>query len=118
VPYNRLVRFVNGDPLDCRRANLVLSDDGQVRLDRSTRRSPYQILISIDGHKYFCGGWPTLEHAHFIRGLVAEVAHTLRGRGLSRQQIQRALDLAAGRETSRLPGPAPRALEEIERKAA
>lgn len=119
VPSGRFVRFRNGDALDCRRANLRLGDEGQIRVGTSsTRRSPYQVVVSIDNKKYFCGGWPTLEHAHEVRRLVAEAARTLRGRGLSRKQIQRALNIAAGRETSRLPGRVPRSLEGSELKAA
>jgi hypothetical protein len=36
-----LIRFVNGNPLDCRRANLRLCEGGSISLDRRSKRRPF-----------------------------------------------------------------------------
>lgn len=104
------VRFINGDPLDCRKENLRIFEGGEVAKRRgakcphcgselySPRRSPYLVRISVDGKRYRVGVWPSKRVADEIRRIVIEAARELRGRGLTERQIQRRLDLAAGRE--------------------
>ncbi len=101
---------------NCRRANLR-ARGANVSVGGGIRR-PYRVRVGIDGASYFVGGWPSRRCAESVREEVARVAAGLRGRGLSRKQIQRALDLATGREVSRLPGRRPQALEVTSKLAA
>jgi hypothetical protein len=101
------IRFINGDPLDCRKENLRLFDGGDVTRARhcphcggelsTSRRSSYIVRISVDGKRYSVGAWPSLRVAEHIRQIVAEMARGLRGRGLTAAKVQRQLDLATGR---------------------
>jgi len=88
--------FVNGNALDCRRANLSVTL-GNIARQRRSRRNPYLISIRVAGGQYYVGGWPSLRWAEEVRQTVAQVAAQLRGRGLTRKQVQRQLDLAVGR---------------------
>ena len=89
------VRHLNGDRLDCRRANLqALSGSIKVRL---RRRKPYRVTIGIDRMLFHVGYYPTLRTAEAMRQIAAGVAVEVRGRKLTRKQIQGQLDLATGR---------------------
>lgn len=91
-----IIRFINGNGLDCRRANLRLCDGGSVSPDHTSLR-PFRVRIDIEGEVYFVGGWPTRDEAEEVRKVVAAAARELRGRGLPRGQVRRRLDMAAGR---------------------
>jgi hypothetical protein len=89
------VRFINGNRLDCRKANLE-ARTCTICPSRS-KRNPYRVQISIDVHSYHCGLWPTEQLAKQAQEAAMRVAVTLRGKGYSRGRIQRELDLATGR---------------------
>jgi hypothetical protein len=104
APRGTLVRTINGDPLDCRRANLrAVSRDGTgtVYVNRRSRRSPYRLTFSVDGVQFDVGGYPRCEWAEEARAALSSVAAALRGRGLTRAQIRRAFDLTSGRKLSK-----------------
>lgn len=107
------VAFVNGDSLDCRRINLRLPL-GNIYYYKRSRRAPFRVRIGVDGVLHEVGGWPTLKLAQEAREAAARVAAQLRGRGLSRKQVQRQLDLATGRKV----GPAPVPVQQERVRAA
>jgi hypothetical protein len=104
------IKFINGNPLDCRKENLRIFEGGEVGIIRAAkcphcggelnrpRRSPFIVRVSVDGKRYRVGTWPTKRFADHIRQIAVEAARGLRGRGLSEIQIQRQLDLATGRK--------------------
>lgn len=96
APPRLLVTFHDGDPLNCRRANLCVHPGAQVRRDKRQKRNPYTVRVSIDNQQYCVGRWPTRSRAEEAKVIVARVALDLRGRRLNRAQIQRALDVATG----------------------
>ena len=107
VPAGARVRFENGNPLDCRRANLICAT-GTISYDpKSFPRKPWRVVFSIDGHLFHVGRWPSERIAGEMRRVVTPVVGALRGRGLAHDAIQRALDEAAGRALngSRAPRP-------------
>jgi hypothetical protein len=89
------VRYINGNRLDCRKANLE-ARTCTICPSRS-KRNPYRVQISIDVRAYHCGLWPTEYLAKQAQEAAMRVAVTLRGKGYSRGRIQRELDLATGR---------------------
>lgn len=97
APRGRMVRHLNQNKLDCRRANLLVLLGGSVSRQRCSRRNPWRVRIDLEGEVYFVGAWPTAEMARYILRIVSEQAANLRGRGLPRERVQRVLDLAAGR---------------------
>jgi hypothetical protein len=98
APPGVMVRHRNGDPLDCRRENLRLDARGNVVRDRNHATKPWQVRVAVDGRSYYCGHWPRRDWAEEVGRLAAECATGLRGQGLARRAVQRALDLATGRE--------------------
>jgi hypothetical protein len=48
--------FINGDSLDCRRANLKLAL-GHISRPGRSRRNPYRVSIRVEGYLYDVGGW-------------------------------------------------------------
>jgi hypothetical protein len=95
-------RFINGNRLDCRRANLQVRNGGTQKI-KGTQRSPYRVQISVDCLLFHVGCYPTPRAAEQIRQIAGETAARLRGRGLTRKQIQYQLDLATGRRVKRAP---------------
>jgi hypothetical protein len=91
-PRGVVVRFRNGDRLDCRRENLRVPlvsrwglPDGRVR-----------VVASIDNRTFCCGRWPRVFETEVVE-LAGDAAVRLRGRGLSRHEIRRELLIAVGR---------------------
>ncbi|HEX8071060.1 MAG TPA: hypothetical protein VF546_13980 [Pyrinomonadaceae bacterium] len=91
------VRHLNGDRLDNRRANLRIMPGGSVSRQPHSRVNPWRVRIDIERAVYFVGAWPTKQRAQEVLRLAARVAADVRGRGLTRAAIQRALDAATGR---------------------
>lgn len=103
LPRLSRVEFVNGNTLDCRRANLraVL---GFVYVNRKSNRNPYRVQFSIDDHQFDCGGWPRRDEAEEARAALSPLVASLRGRSLSRREIQARLDAETGRAARRYAG--------------
>jgi hypothetical protein len=97
APRGVFVRHLNGDAFDFRRANLKV-EGGSVCENRHSKRNPFTVHITIDSKHFYVGSWPTKEWAEVIREIAQKTAARLRGRGRSYKSIQRALDLATGRE--------------------
>jgi hypothetical protein len=96
------VCYANGDPLDCRKANLQPLY-GNIAKIKGLRRT-FRVAVGIDHVVYVVGYFSTRRDAEHVRQIAGETAAELRGRGLTRKQIQRRLDLATsdGAELSRL----------------
>lgn len=93
------VRVKNGNRLDCRRSNLVVScGSASRRRDRTTGRAGTleQVRVTVDNRPYSLGYWP----ARLVPDVEACLARTvpeLRGKGLTPREVRRALDVAVGR---------------------
>ena len=58
------IKHVNGDLLDCRRANLKIKRQGYIQFIKGKRRiKPYRVKIAVDGMQYDLGRWPTLNQS-------------------------------------------------------
>jgi hypothetical protein len=110
------VRFLNGDKLDCRRENLRIAVGCIVQRValRGASRESFRVRLKIEGINYHVGCWPSEALANEVREVVDLLAPKLRG--LTRRQIQRALDGATGRTARRYAGDA--AARELMRYAA
>jgi hypothetical protein len=98
LPLHVRVRYINGNNLDCRRANLQPLY-GCVTKIKGRRRGAYcyRAVVVIDQVGFYVGVRPTREEAEQIARIAGEVGAQLRGRGLTRKRIQWQLDLATGR---------------------
>jgi len=100
LPLHVRVRYINGNNLDCRRANLQPLY-GCVTKIKGRRRGAYcyRAVVVIDQVGFYVGVRPTREEAEQIARIAGEVGAQLRGQGLSRKFIQWRLDLATGKAT-------------------
>jgi hypothetical protein len=105
APRGVYVRHINGDKFDFRRSNLNM-ESGSICHNRHSKRAPFTVHITINSQHFYVGSWPTREIAEWVKETAAQAAISLRGartssgRRLSYKSIQRALDLATGREVS------------------
>jgi hypothetical protein len=92
------VKNLNGNKLDCRRENLRVAAWCSVR---QIGRQSFEVRTKIDGINYHVGCWPSAARAEEMRETVSALIVSLRGRNLTRRQIQSALDGATGRTARR-----------------
>ncbi len=88
----------NGSRLDCRRENLEKRVGNVFRCDAKHKRKPFKATIWFAGRNFYLGHYPRELWAREAVEAANETARRLNAQKLSKKEIQRAFDVAVGRE--------------------
>lgn len=69
VPRRTYVRHINGDPFDCRRANLKVVR-GCIAINRRSKRAPFRVKVGMLNYQIMLGSYPTRTMAEEILELA------------------------------------------------
>lgn len=99
LPPRSRVKYLSGDRLDCRKANLRAQGGCVQQVGGAAhRRKPFRVMVTVGRRRYHLGYYPRPDMAAWAAREADRVARELRGRRLRPAEVQRELDLAVGRE--------------------